>query len=80
MDGGTNIDYLCGMFKELIIELIQQGWRIYLLKDLHPTILHRLDMLGKRHLLEFRVYEGKDLLFVKTSLPKREKKKDNNGK
>ena len=80
MDNHTNIDYLCGMFKELVNELIEQGWRVYSLKDLPPTILHRLDMLGKRYLLEFRVYEGKNLLFVKTSLPKREKKKETNGK
>jgi hypothetical protein len=64
------------MFKELVNELIQQGWRIYFLGDLPNTILHRLDMLAKRHLLEFRIYEGKNLLFVKTSLPKREKKKE----
>ncbi len=76
MDNHTNIDYLCGMFKELVNELIQQGWRVYSLKDLPPTILHRLDMLGKRYLLEFRIYEGKKLIIVKTYLPKREKKKE----
>lgn len=80
MDGGTNIDYLCGMFKELVNELIQQGWRIYSLIDLPPNVLHRLDALGKRYFLEFRVYEGKKFLFIKTTLPKRDKKKENNGK
>jgi hypothetical protein len=67
------------MFKELVNSLILQGWRVYYLKDLPPALERHLDLVGKRQLLEFRVYHGKSLLFVRSIQPKREKDKNNIG-
>ena len=55
-------------FKELAHELMEQGWRCYKLSDLtvRGTFLHAFAI---RNNLEIRVYEGKDLVFVKDVKP-----------
>lgn len=64
------------MFKELINDLMIDGWRVYSTKDLPPSFLLHLDTIGKRRLLRFMVYDDKPFVFVKTVFLKIEKKKD----
>jgi hypothetical protein len=51
-------------FKELSIELMDQGWRCYKMDDLN-TRGSALHSLANRHNILVQVYEGKSLVFVK---------------
>ena len=58
-------------FKELAMELMDQGWRCYYLPDIssairNPVYLHAI---CRRNQIEVQVYEGKSLVFVKDSKP-----------
>lgn len=55
-------------FKELALELMNQGWRCYHIDDLNTrgVSLHSLCI---RNLIEVQVYEGKSLVFVKDAKP-----------
>lgn len=57
-------------FKELALNLMEQGWRCYHIKDV-PSLSrgNKLQVLAIRHLLEVVVYEGKSLVFVKNIKP-----------
>ena len=53
-------------FKQLAIELMNQGWRCYHISDI-PSLTQgsNLKSLAIRSLIEVQVYEGKSLVFVK---------------
>jgi hypothetical protein len=57
-------------FKELAIQLMDQGWRCYHIKDI-PLLTRgsNLQSLAIRSLIEVQVYEGKSLVFVKDLKP-----------
>jgi hypothetical protein len=57
-------------FKELANELMEQGWRCYHISDIsHLTMGSSLHSWAIRNSLEVRVYEGKNLLFIKDTKP-----------
>lgn len=58
-------------FNQLTNELQLQGWRAYYIPDVDSLIKgHRLNTLAIRNLLDIQVYEGKNIVFVKTIHPK----------
>ncbi len=58
-------------FKELTNDLMLQGWRTYYVDDIDAfTRGHKLNTLAIRSLLEVMVYEGKNVIFVRTIHPK----------
>ena len=55
-------------FKQLAIELMDQGWRCYQIDDIaRGSYLHSL---ANRHNLLVQVYENKKLVFVKDTKSK----------
>jgi len=57
-------------FKELSIQLMDQGWRCYHISDV-PLLVQgsNLQSLAIRRLIEVQVYEGKSLVFVRDLKP-----------
>lgn len=63
-------------FKQLTNDLMLQGWRAYYIPDVASFVRgHQLNTLAIRNLIEVMVYEGKDIVFVKTTHPPIEKEK-----
>lgn len=57
-------------FKQLTRDLQLQGWRAYFIEDVPAfTRGHRLNSLAIRNLIEVQVYEGENVIFVKTVHP-----------
>lgn len=63
--------YICSMtFKELTNDLMLQGWRVYYIPDVASFVKgYQLNTMAIRNLLEIQIYEGKNLVFVKTYYP-----------
>jgi len=54
-----------------------QGWRAYYVEDVAAfTRGHKLNTLAIRSLLEVQVYEGKNIVFVRTIHPPLEEKSE----
>ncbi len=54
-------------FKELTNDLMLQGWRAYKIPDVASFVRgHNLNTMALRNLIEIQVYEGKNIVFVKT--------------
>lgn len=69
--GGLSRAYLSSMtFKQLAIDLMNQGWRCYHISDI-PDVNY-LHSLAIRSFLEVQVYEGKSLVFVRDIYPPKE--------
>jgi hypothetical protein len=68
---GRMSSYICVMtFRQLTNDLMLQGWRAYYVEDVESlTRGHKLNTLAIRNLIEIQVYEGKNILFVKTVHP-----------
>lgn len=65
-------------FRELAIELMDQGWRAYHVDDIGKfTRGNTLESLAIRSLIEVRIYENKRIVFVKDCKP-RDNDKENN--
>lgn len=63
-------------FKYLINEMMLQGWRAYYIPNISSLNNEaKLQGLAVRNLIEIQIYEGKDILFVKTIHPPIEKEK-----
>lgn len=63
-------------FKQLTNELLLQGWRAYYIPDASLFTQHyRLRRLEVMHLLELQIYEGHNIVFVRTIHPPIEQKK-----
>lgn len=71
--------YLHMTFKQLTVQLQEQGWRAYYIPDASFLVRgHQLEKLANRNLLEIQIYEGKDIIFVKTIQPPPEPKQTDN--
>ena len=58
-------------FKELVNELMLQGWRVYHTENMSSSRLNsHLELLANSRLVEIRVYEGRPFIFVKTIFKK----------
>ncbi len=56
-----------------------QGWRAYHMPDVASFVRgHQLNSMAIRNLLEIQVYEGKDIVFVKTYHPPYEETQNQN--
>jgi len=54
-------------FKELTRDLQHQGWRAYYIPNVSSlTVGHKLNTLAIRNLIEIQIYEGKNIVFVKS--------------
>lgn len=59
--------YLHMTFKQLTRQLQQEGWRAYNIPSASSLVTgHRLQKLANRNLIDVLVYEGQDVVFVKT--------------
>ena len=69
--------YLLMTFSQLTQDLILQGWRAYYIEkgDMF-TEYHRLHKIATFYNIELLVYEGKKVIFAKTTFPPIETKKD----
>lgn len=57
-------------FKELVNQLQKEGWRAYYIKGCSTSqSIHNFHAMAVRHLIEFQVFEGEDIIFVKTFHP-----------
>lgn len=62
--------YLHMTFKELANDLMLQGWRVYKVNGCSSEqFVSKFHPVAVRKLLEFQVYEGRNLIFVKTVHP-----------
>lgn len=61
-------------FNQLTNDLMLQGWRAYYIPDVASFVRgHQLNTMALRNLIEVMVYEGKNIVFVKTVHPPIEK-------
>ena len=74
MEQGYIKPYLWYMrFKQLVNELMDQGWRCYHIEDVPQlTRGNNLQSLAIRSFIEVVVYEGKSLVFVRSVFPPKE--------
>lgn len=57
-------------FKELALELMEQGWRCYHIRDIESLARgSHLNNLAIRKSLIVQVYDGKSLVFIKDAKP-----------
>ena len=62
-----NTIYLHMTFKQLTKQLQQDGWRAYYIPLASSLVLgHKLNKLANSNLIEVQVYEGQNVVFVRT--------------